>query len=242
MRLAHHLVRPQSGIYYFRQRVPVELQPVLGVRFVQHSLRTRDCHTAKVYSYTLSLRYAQAFAALRGAVLPKPPPPSIDDILKSDRAGGTRRFEMDLDPGSLRPTRIKIDGTKQDNRAAIEALRLLAQTALPSVPASTPAPVVVPVPAAPPAAPKPAGLSLAEAIRLYTESEAPNLNPNTWSQRQRAFDSLKATLGGATAVSAIVREQAGDWAHGLITRVPSDDGKPMTKRTAANVVSHAAQL
>jgi integrase len=241
MRLAHHLVRPRNGIYYFRQRVPTELVPVLGVRFVQHSLRTRDCHAAKVYSYTLSLRYAQAFAALRGAVLPKPPP-SIDDILKSDRAGGARRFEMDLDPESVRPTRIKTDGTEHDNRAALEALRLLAQTALPPMAAPTPAPAVVPVPAATPAAPKPAGLSLAAAIQLYTESESPTLNQNTWSQRQRAFESLKATLGGATAVSTITREQAGDWAHALITRVPSDGGNPMTKRTAANTVSHAAQL
>lgn len=108
--------------------------------------------------------------------------------------------------------------------------------------APTPAPAVVPVPAATPVLPKPAGLSLSAAIQLYTESESPTLNPNTWSQRQRAFDSLKATLGEATAVSTITREQAGEWAHGLITRVPSDGGNPMTKRTAANTVSHAAQL
>lgn len=250
MRLAHHLVRPQSGIFYFRLRVPTDLLPVLGVRFVQHSLRTRDVLAAKACSYTLSARYAQAFAVLRSAAMPKWLPPSVEDILAKHRQGDTKNFEMEFEPNSSRLTRIRTDGSERDNQAALEALRLLAQTALPVTPpqapvqplAPPPAPVAVSVTTATPAAPKPAGLSLTEAIQLYTESEAPNLNPNTWSQRQRAFDSLTATLGGATAVSTITREQAGDWAHGLITRVPGDDGKPMTKRTAANVVSHAAQL
>lgn len=87
------------------------------------------------------------------------------------------------------------------------------------------------------------GLTLAAAIKLYEEAEAPNLKSNTWSQRKRALESLKAAIGGATPVSRITREQAGDWAHGLMTQ-PSSKLKdaPMTKRSAGNAVSHAAQL
>lgn len=46
-----------------------------------------------------------------------------------------------------------------------------------------------------------------------------------------------------TLIAKIKREQAGDWAHGLMTQ-PSSKLKdaPMTKRSAGNAVSHAAQL
>jgi integrase len=238
MRLAHHLVRPRNGVYYYRQRVPIDLQRVLGVRFVQHSLRTRDASVARIYSYTLSLRYAQAFAALRATALPKPPPPHIEDIIARHEGGNTRRFEVEFDPTSLRPTRVKTDGSEQDNRAALEALRLLAQQALPlpppAVPTAQPAPTN--------ATAKPVGITLTAAIQLYTEAESATLKPNTWSQRQRAFDSFKATLGDNRAVSTITREQAGDWAHVLMTQASGPNRPPMTKRTAANMVSHVAQL
>ncbi|WP_386070580.1 DUF6538 domain-containing protein [Tahibacter sp. UC22_41] len=238
MRLAHHLVRPRNGIYYYRQRVPIDLQRVLGVRFVQHSLRTRDSSVARIYSYTLSLRYAQVFAALRETALPKPPPPRIEGILARHDSGTTRRFEIDLDPASLRPTRLKTDGSEQHNRAALEALRLLAQQALPLpppvVPAASPAPANT--------AAKPGGITLAAAIQLYTEAESATLKPNTWSQRQRAFESFKTTPGANRVVSTITREQAGDWAHALMTQASDPNRPPMTKRTAANMVSHVAQL
>lgn len=79
MRLAHHLIRVPGGVYYFRQWVPLDLQPAMGRRFVQTSLRTRDARDAKVYALTLSLRYAQVFAELRGTAMPKPP--RVDDIV-----------------------------------------------------------------------------------------------------------------------------------------------------------------
>lgn len=238
MRLAHHLVRPRNGIYYYRQRVPTDLQRVLGVGFVQHSLRTRDSSVARIYSYTLSLRYAQVFATLRATALPKTPPPSVDDILARHDSGNTRRFEIDFDPTSLRPTRLKTDGTEQDNRAALEALRVLAQQAVHLPPAALPeaSPALAKAPA------KASGITLAAAIQLYTEAESATLKPNTWSQRKRAFESFKDTMGATRVVSTITREQAGDWAHALLTRVPEPNRKPMTKRTAANMVSHVAQL
>lgn len=237
MRLAHHLIRVPSGVYYFRQWVPLDLQPVMGRRFVQTSLRTRDTRVAKVYAQTLSLRYAQVFAELRGTAMPKPP--RVDDIVAGAQQGALRPYEMDVDPTTLRPTRIRTDGTPQDNQAVLDALqalgnlRVVLAQPLPELPSVLPA-----------AASKPtSGLTLAGAIKLYEEAEAATLKPNTWSQRKRAFESLKAVIGGTTPVAHITREQAGDWAHGLMTR-PSSKLKdaPMTKRSAGNAVSHAAQL
>ena len=113
------------------------------------------------------------------------------------------------------PTKIRTDGTTQDNQAALDALQALANL---RVVMAQPLPVSA-LPAAPVAvATKPAsGLTLAAAITLYEEAEAPTLRPNTWSQRKRALDSLKTFLGGSTPIAAVTRDKADDWAHGLMT-------------------------
>jgi hypothetical protein len=95
----------------------------MGRRFVQTSLRTRDARVAKVYAQTLSLRCAQVFAELRGTAVPKPP--RVDDIVAGAQQGSSRAYEMDVDPATLRPTRIRTDGTPQDNQAVLDALQAL---------------------------------------------------------------------------------------------------------------------
>ena len=222
MRLPHHLIRLRSGIYCFRQWVPVEFQGAIGTRFVQISLRTRDVNFAKVYSYSLSLKYAAAIAALRGTAMPKGPP-SIEAILAAHQTGGVQPFDIDIDPATLRPTTVRTNGTLEDNQAALEALRLLTQQAR-----------VVFAEASPPPSIK-RGMTLTAAIELYGQVEGPNLKPNTWSQRQRGLESFKSVLGAQRPVASITREEAGTWATGLIVG-------GLTKRTAGNVVSHVAQL
>ncbi|WP_257386732.1 site-specific integrase [Tahibacter caeni] len=234
MRIAHHLLRSRSGIYHFRIKVPADLHAAVGRSIVKISLRTADHRAAQAYSCALSLHYAQAFAALRGVAVPKLPP-SIEALRKGADDGQLQRYEIDIDPLTLRPTKVRTDGTPEDHLAALQTLGVVFAQALPQRPMAT-AGQVPPVPV------KTAGLSLADAIRLYEEAEAPSLKPNTWSQRTRAFESLKTFLGPNTPVASISREMAGDWAHELITRVPAGKKKPMTKRTAGNCVSHAAQL
>jgi integrase len=237
MRIAHHLIRVANGVYYFRQWVPLDLQAALGRRFVQTSLRTRDARAAKVYALTLSLRYAEVFAELRGTAMPKSP--RVDDIVANAPLGAVRPYEMDVDPATLLPTRIRTDGTPQDNQAVLDALQALGNL---RVALAQPLPDMSPrLPAA--TKKPPSVLTLAAAIKLYEEAEAASLKPNTWSQRKRAFASLKAAIGGTTPVAQITREKAGDWAHGLMTQ-PSSKLKdaPMSKRSAGNSVSHAAQL
>jgi len=234
MRIAHHLLRSRFGVYHFRLKVPADLHAAVGRTIIKISLRTSDHRAAQAYSCALSLHYAQAFAALRGAAMPKPPP-SIEAIVASENADGRRRYEIDIDPLTLRPTKVRTDGTPEDHLAAMQTLGVVFAQALPQRPGGATGQAVA-VPA------KPARLSLADAIRLYEEAEAPSLKPNTWSQRTRAFESLKTFLGPNTPVASINRERAGDWAHDLITRVPAGKKKAMTKRTAGNCVSHAAQL
>lgn len=234
MRIAHHLVRSTSGLFHFRLKVPADLHAAVGRRIIKISLRTSDHRAAQAYSCALSLHYAQAFAALRGAVVPKLPP-SIEALRNAAQTGDLQRYEIDIDPLTLRPTKVRTDGTPEDHLAALQTLGVVFAQSLPQRPAASKG-------QAPPVPAKPAGLSLADAIRLYEEAEAPSLKPNTWSQRTRAFESLKTFLGADTPVASITREMAGDWAHELITRVPAGKKKPMSKRTAGNNVSHGAQL
>ncbi|WP_440210873.1 DUF6538 domain-containing protein [Stenotrophomonas maltophilia] len=42
MRIPHHLVRSSAGHWFFRQRVPIELQSVLGRQVVKHPLHTKE--------------------------------------------------------------------------------------------------------------------------------------------------------------------------------------------------------
>ena len=74
MRIAHYLLRSRSGIYHSRLKVPPDLQAALGRRIIKISLRAADVYAARLYAYGLSVKYPQAFAALRGHGMPKPPP------------------------------------------------------------------------------------------------------------------------------------------------------------------------
>ncbi|SEW19969.1 hypothetical protein SAMN04515660_2929 [Luteibacter sp. 329MFSha] len=86
MRLAHHLVRRDSGIYAFRLVVSADLRAALGLGVIKRSLGTRDPALAKLYAYALSSRYAAAFAALRGRVVSTPP--NINDVVALTESGG----------------------------------------------------------------------------------------------------------------------------------------------------------
>lgn len=228
MRLPHHLVRSASGIFHFRLKVPVDLQPVVGLAIVKISLRTRDPWLAQIYSHALSLRYAQAFAIGKEADVPKKPPPSIEDILASVGMGRTRPYEVEVDANTRR-VRIKTDGTAHDHTNAMDALEgigvLYSHMMKPGYELPGAVPVISVLPS----------VSLGEAIERYIKNEAASLKKNTWTQRKRAFKSFEAFIGAGTPVAAITRAKAGEWAESLVN-------DKRTKGTASNQASHVAQL
>ncbi|WP_395680423.1 DUF6538 domain-containing protein [Dokdonella sp.] len=220
MRIPHYLVRTPSGTYHFRLKVPAALQAALGVRVVKRSLATRDAREAALRACALAARYAAAVACVTEDGVPKPP--SIDDLVRQAGEGGIRPFELELDPATRVPTRIKTDGTAEDAAAALAAMKVVFAAPLPER-------------LAPPPPPKRVSMSLGEALRTYELTEGPSLTPNTRRQRARAFASFLETMGAATPVADITRPQAAAWSTNLIAG-------GMAKRTAANNVSHVAQL
>ncbi|QBB69334.1 site-specific integrase [Pseudolysobacter antarcticus] len=204
-------------------KVPVGFQALFGLRVIKRSLRTRDPKQAQLYSYDLSLRYADAFAAGSSAAgkesaMKKPPPP-IDDIIRSFNCGDAKRFDVTFDPVTRNVTSLRTDGTPADNVAAHAFVKTVLAH---SVPASV-------------AEVKKPSINLTAAMLTYSMTESKSLRPNTWKQRRRANDSFLKVIGGATPVRDITRPMAAAWAQGLIAN-------GMTKRTAGNQVSHVAQV
>lgn len=65
MRIPHHLVRSPSGLWSFRQRVPTDLQAMIGRRIFKRTLRTSELAVAQLRALGLAARYARAFDVLR---------------------------------------------------------------------------------------------------------------------------------------------------------------------------------
>lgn len=221
MRLAHHLVRRDSGIYAFRLVVPADLRAALGLGVIKRSLGTRDTALAKLYAYALSSRYAAAFAALRGRVVSTPP--NVDDVVALMKGGGGKRLDIKtVDPRTHLPLHLKTDGSPGDNAAGLEALRIIFASPLPVAPAA-----VAPVPVT--------GPILKIAIKTYGETEALGLKADTWDARRRALQSFSDYLDEQTPVGAITRARASEWTDALLR-----DGK--SKQTVRNYTTHVAAL
>ena len=226
MRLAHHLWRDTSGIWYFRVVVPRRLRAALGRSLIKQSLRTRDPVQARAWSYALSAKCAQIFAMAGqgGRSMGGVSWGGGDD----DQDGGgdlarrlgltVRKWEWQTPEGDT----LRSDGTEADHRQAMDALRQYLEERRAQRLTQVPAPVQ-------------SGPTLDETIKDYAEIEGAALKPNTWSQRSRALDGFAETIGGHLRVGAITRAMASVWSDGLLR-----SGK--SKVYVANCVSHVAQL
>ncbi|BBJ96855.1 site-specific integrase [Xanthomonas campestris] len=65
MRIPHHLSRSSTGRWSFVQRVPVDLQTVMGCRLIKRTLQTKDLPQAHVRAVVLGAGYARLFAQLK---------------------------------------------------------------------------------------------------------------------------------------------------------------------------------
>jgi integrase len=231
MRLAHHLWRDRTGIFYFRWVIPRRLREALGKSLIKRSLRTRDPALARAWAYVLGAQYAQIFATARhqgvGAMGGNQWDDDDDDVPAAGQHAGddlaarlgltVSKWELETPDGH----KLRTDGSRQDHLDGLQALRTMMK-------ARQVAPTLV-------AGPHLSPLTLKEAIRDYAEIEGAALKPNTWSQRSRALQGFAETIGGHLRVGAITRTMASVWSDGLLR-----SGK--SKVYVANCVSHVAQL
>ncbi|MDF3980442.1 site-specific integrase [Luteibacter sp. PPL554] len=230
MRLAHHLLRHPSGTWHFRLIVPKSLRPILGLSVIKRSLGTKDPAVARAWAYALGARCAQMLASARDAVeagMSKWDDDAVaramGQIQKNSGGGSVRPWEIETPDGF----KVRTDGSDKDHRQGLEALQAMLD-ARPYVPPSTDR-WVAPTPTST------SRLTLADAIKGYSEVEALAMRPNTWSQRKRALDDFCKAIGPFAFVAQITRQKASTWSDGLLR-----SGK--SNVYVANCVSHVAQL
>ncbi|MEL1264919.1 site-specific integrase [Pseudoxanthomonas putridarboris] len=81
MRIPHHLTRSATGLWSFRQRVPADLQDLVGRRLLKRTLRTNDLGEARLRAILLASRYAQAFTSLRDRRMDKLGKKEVDELI-----------------------------------------------------------------------------------------------------------------------------------------------------------------
>ncbi|MDO0787983.1 site-specific integrase [Xanthomonas campestris pv. campestris] len=81
MRIPHHLSRSPTGRWSFVQRVPVDLQTVMGCRLIKRTLQTKDLAQAHVRAVVLGAGYARLFAQLKDQRVAKLGKPDADLLI-----------------------------------------------------------------------------------------------------------------------------------------------------------------
>lgn len=206
MRNPHHLVRHRSGVWHFRMRVPLALHAALGLKVIKRSLGTCEVLQARATAYVLGLRYAAAFAVAKGAAMPKPPPPSIADILANVGNGRAHEWTLERDPLTGMVTKMATDGSAQDNAAAIEALKVVFASPLP--PARGQAAATAAAPAVP------AGLTpmaLGKAADAYAATLVGQFPKKTITQKKKAVMAFAQYKGVKVPLHEVSRTDVSQW-------------------------------
>ena len=130
MRVAHYLIRGQSGLFYFRLRVPADLRAAVGCVVIKRATGTRCPRTALGIALVISAGYARTFAAMRAGE-PMTKPPSIDEIKANLEKGRGSEYVLEHGPNGLR---IEATDAADHSRAmeAIAAIGLVGQQRQPA--------------------------------------------------------------------------------------------------------------
>lgn len=212
MRIPHHLVRARSGLWSFRQRVPTDLQALIGKRILKRTLRTCEMAVAQLRALTLAARYAQAFSVLREQRMGNQDE-DIETLLE-------RLTNADnLQQLTLNRTRAA-DGTITEHWQidTPEDVKLYQQ--IMDLAASQPSPLAamlrkeLPSPlAAPTRTAKPAieTIALGKAKDAWLASIKGSTLPKTWTIKRTAVELLTRFLGEKTKLHALTRSDLARW-------------------------------
>lgn len=215
MRIPHHLVRARSGLWSFRQRVPVDLQPVIGRLTFKRTLRTCNMKEARLRALMLAASYAQAFAVLRQRRVEKLSKKEADELIA--RLTGTSLRDLTLHrtqaPDGTINERWQIDSPDdvQLYQQMMELTAAMDRRALPR-PSLLYGPMAAAAPAPPPA-PKPASetIALGKARDAWLASIKGSNLPKTWTIKKTAVEMLTSFLGEKTKIHAITRSDLARW-------------------------------
>ncbi|OQP79903.1 integrase [Xanthomonas phaseoli pv. syngonii LMG 9055] len=213
MRIPHHLVRAPSGLWSYRQRVPVDLQPVVGRQTFKRTLHTYDMREARLRALTLAARYAQVFTVLRDRRMQ-----SQDDDLDALLARLT---------GTQRPQELILNRTRSADGSITEQWQidtpedvtlfqqLMGLTApQPSALGELIRQQVPPLPT-PRRVTKSAlaleSITLGKARDAWLNSLKASTLPKTWTIKRTAVELLTSFLGEKTKLHTVTRSDLARW-------------------------------
>ncbi|WP_321992829.1 site-specific integrase [Xanthomonas citri] len=210
MRIPHHLVRAPSGLWSYRQRVPVDLQPIVGRQTFKRTLHTYDMREARLRALTLAARYAQVFTVLKERRMQ-----SQDDDLDAllARLTGTRPQELTLNrtrsPDGSITEQWQID-TPEDVTLFQQLMALTAPQ--PSALGKLIQQHVPPLPK-PRRVTKPSleSITLGKARDAWLASLKGSTLPKTWTIKRTAVELLTRFLGEKTKLHTITRSDLARW-------------------------------
>ncbi|MEA9562736.1 MULTISPECIES: site-specific integrase [unclassified Xanthomonas] len=219
MRIPHHLSRSSTGRWSFVQRVPVDLQTVMGCRLIKRTLQTKDLAQAHVRAVVLGAGYARLFAQLkdqRVAKLSK----SDADLLIARLTSAENLQELTLNrtrqPDGTVTERWQIDSPKDLKlyRQLME-LEAMAGAAL----QARAHPVAVPTmfgsthagPSRQSSAPAIETMTLGKARDAFLATLKGSTLPKTYTIKKTAIEALVSFLGPTMKVHAITRSDLARW-------------------------------
>ncbi|WDJ91376.1 site-specific integrase [Xanthomonas campestris] len=219
MRIPHHLSRSSTGRWSFVQRVPIDLQTVMGCRLIKRTLQTKDLAQAHVRAVVLGAGYARLFAQLKDQRVDKLS--KLDaDLLIARLTSAENLQELTLNR-SRAPDGTVTEQWQIDNPRDLKLYRLMMELdALDAENArSHPLPVrahSIPTPAprgpiASAATPAIETMTLGKARDAFLATLKPSSLPKTYTIKKTAIEALVAFLGPKAKVHAITRSDLARW-------------------------------
>ncbi|WP_186295648.1 site-specific integrase [Xanthomonas citri] len=222
MRIPHHLSRSSSGRWSFVQRVPTDLQSVLGCRLIKRTLRTGDLPQAHLRAVQLTASYARLFAMLRDQRVSKLSRQEADALIARLSSGEVPIVELTVQktraPDGTLTERWQIDNAK-DLKLYKELMELEAKLAShPAPPTPKPGERRVFAPgftrtgsAEAPSKDVIESIALGKARDAWLATLKGATLPKTYTIKKTAIEALVAFLGEKAKVHAITRSDLARW-------------------------------
>lgn len=223
----HHLSRSSTGRWSFVQRVPVDLQTVMGCRLIKRTLQTKDLAQAHVRAVVLGAGYARLFAQLKDQRVTKLSKSAADLLIarltsaenlqeltlnRTRQPDGTVTEQWQIDsPKDLKLYRQLMELEARDG-ATVQASRLpvaafnafgASHQTIPVRQASVPALET---------------MTLGKARDAFLATLKGSTLPKTYTIKKTAIESLVSFLGPKAKVHAITRSDLARWYQEIMRR------------------------
>lgn len=209
MRIPHHMSRSSSGRWSFRQRVPLDLQPVFGCRLLKRSLHTNDLPQARVRALLLAASYARLFGLLRDQRVAKLSKEDADALIER-LSGATNLRDLTLHR-TLGPDGTVSERWQIDDENDVRLFRKMQQRRVGDDPIQDMLDGIGPAPSPPRPQRGLEPIQLGKARDAWLATLKGSTLPKTYTIKKTAIEALVKFLGDKTRLASITRSDLARW-------------------------------